>query len=78
MEKILSKSIKIGWIGTGVMGKSMCGHLMKNGYQLSIYTRTKSKAEELIQNGATFMDPISLAKEVDLLFLMLGYPHDVE
>lgn len=45
MEKA---AIRIGWIGTGVMGKSMCGHLMKNGYNLSIYTRTASKAEELI------------------------------
>lgn len=51
MEKA---AIKIGWIGTGVMGKSMCSHLMKNGYKLSIYTRTKSKADDLIQSGAEF------------------------
>lgn len=49
MEKA---AIKIGWIGTGVMGKSMCTHLMKQGYKLSIYTRTASKAEELIKSGA--------------------------
>ncbi len=45
-------AIRVGWIGTGVMGKSMVGHLMANGYHLSIYTRTKSKAEELISKGA--------------------------
>jgi 3-hydroxyisobutyrate dehydrogenase len=42
----------VGWIGTGVMGKSMAGHLINNGYQLDIYTRTKAKAEELIAKGA--------------------------
>ncbi len=45
-------ALRIGWIGTGVMGKSMAGHLMSNGYQLSIYTRTKLKADELISKGA--------------------------
>lgn len=49
MEKA---AIKIGWIGTGVMGKSMCGHLLKKGYQLAVYTRTASKAEELLASGA--------------------------
>jgi len=71
-------AIRVGWIGTGVMGKSMCGHLMKHGYKLSIYTRTASKAEELIQNGAEFKEPNELAATSDVLFLMLGYPHDVE
>lgn len=78
MEKVLGTAMKIGWIGTGVMGKSMCGHLMKNGYKLSIYTRTQSKAEDLISNGAEFKDAVTLAKESDCIFLMLGYPHDVE
>lgn len=75
MEKA---AIRIGWIGTGVMGKSMCGHLMKHGYKLSVYTRTPSKAEELIQSGAEFLEPKELASTSDVLFLMLGYPHDVE
>lgn len=39
------KTLTIGWIGTGVMGKSMCGHLMKNGYTLNVYNRTRAKAE---------------------------------
>ena len=78
MQSTLGKSIKVGWIGTGVMGKSMCGHLMKNGYQLSLFTRTKSKAEDLLKEGATFLEPTQLAQQSDVLFLMLGYPHDVE
>jgi 3-hydroxyisobutyrate dehydrogenase len=75
MEKA---ALRVGWIGTGVMGKSMVGHLIKNGYQLSIYTRTKAKAEELIQSGATYQEPIEIAKQSDFLFVMVGYPHDVE
>ena len=61
MEKVINKSLKIGWIGTGVMGKSMAGHIMKNGYNLSVFTRTKSKAEGLIKNGAIFTDSKTLA-----------------
>ena len=67
--------MKVGWIGTGVMGNSMAGHLIKNGYDLSIYTRTKSKAENLIKMGAKYVDnPRKLAASVDYLFLMVGYP----
>jgi len=52
---MINKAVsKVGWIGTGVMGKSMCGHLIKNGYQLSVYNRTKSKADDLVNMGATY------------------------
>ena len=73
-------SIKIGWIGTGVMGKSMASHLMKAGYtDMRVFNRTASKAEELVKQGAKYMkSPSDVAREVDVLFLMLGYPHDVE
>lgn len=47
----------IGWIGTGVMGKSMVQHLMKHGHQMLIYNRTASKADELVAAGAKFMEP---------------------
>ena len=70
----MQKTIKVGWIGTGVMGKSMASHLMKNGYQLSVYNRTASKADDLISQGATFAEPMEIAKNSDFLFLMLGYP----
>ena len=61
MESIAKSALKIGWIGTGVMGKSMCGHIMNNGYNLSIYTRTPSKAEDLLAKGATWLSPKDLA-----------------
>lgn len=67
----------IGWIGTGVMGKSMCLHLLNAGYQLNVYNRTASKADELVSKGAKFLQPEELAKNSDAVFLMLGYPHDV-
>jgi len=68
----------IGWVGTGVMGKSMCKHLLKAGYKLSVYNRTMSKTEELVKLGAVIQEPIEMAKTCDAVFLMLGYPIDVE
>ena len=52
----------VGWIGTGVMGHSMCGHLLKAGYPINVYNRTKSKAEALIKSGAQWMEPKDIAK----------------
>jgi 3-hydroxyisobutyrate dehydrogenase len=72
------KSKLIGWIGTGVMGKSMCKHLLKSGHQLFVYNRTASKTDELIELGAKFLEPKEIGKTCDIVFLMLGYPKDVE
>ena len=72
------ESITIGWIGTGVMGYSMCNHLLSNGYKILVSNRTMSKAQGLIDLGAKQSDPISIAKQADFLFIMLGYPKDVE
>ena len=47
-------ALRVGWIGTGVMGKSMAGHLQKKGHKLSVFNRTASKADELVAAGATF------------------------
>ena len=69
---------KIGWIGTGVMGKSMAKHLINQGYQLSVFNRTKSKAQELIELGAEYKTPVEIAESSDILFLMLGYPQDLK
>lgn len=74
----MNTKLKLGWIGTGVMGKSMCKHLLNNGYSLSVYNRTKSKADELILLGAEFLEPDQIAKNSDVVFLMLGFPRDVE
>jgi len=70
---------KIGWIGLGVMGKSMCSHILKKGYEVSIYTRTKEKALELIELGAKWKSsPKEVAENSDIIFLIVGYPKDVE
>lgn len=69
----------VGFIGTGVMGKSMAGHIRSAGYPLHVYTRTKSKAEVLLKQGAQWHDtPGDLAKSCDLIITMVGYPADVE
>ncbi|MFJ8244172.1 NAD(P)-dependent oxidoreductase [Peribacillus asahii] len=69
----------IGFIGTGVMGKSMAHHLLKAGYKLYVYTRTKEKAEELLIQGAKWADtPKELAQHANVIITMIGYPKDVE
>lgn len=70
---------KIGFVGIGVMGESMASHLLKAGYEVFVYTRTKSKAEALLANGAHWEEePSQLAAKVDVLISMVGYPKDVE
>lgn len=71
--------MKIGFVGTGVMGQSIVRHLLEAGNQVFIYTRTRKKAESLIEEGARWCDtPKKVAKEADLIFTMVGYPSDVE
>ncbi|CAM3316009.1 NAD(P)-dependent oxidoreductase [Paenibacillus taichungensis] len=70
---------KVGFIGTGVMGKSMAGHIQQAGYPLHVYTRTAAKAEALVKEGAVWHDtPGKLAAECDVIITMVGYPKDVE
>ncbi len=70
---------RIGWIGTGVMGKSMCAHILKAGYNISVYNRTKEKAKELIDMGAVwYSNPKEVAEKSDIVFTIVGFPHDVE
>ncbi|MBM4005323.1 MAG: NAD(P)-dependent oxidoreductase [Planctomycetes bacterium] len=77
MEVIPGKT-RIGWIGTGVMGASMCGHLIKKGFGATVYNRSRSKAETLIQAGATWADtPRQVAEQSDLVFSIVGFPSDV-
>ena len=78
MKKI-SKDSRIGFIGTGVMGKSMASNIMAAGYQVAVYSRTKQKAEELLGKGAVWADsPKDLAALADVIISIVGYPHDVE
>ena len=68
----------IGWIGTGVMGCPMAAHLIKQGHRLTIFSRTKSKARELIDAGARWVDsPKEAARNEDFVCTMVGYPRDV-
>jgi 3-hydroxyisobutyrate dehydrogenase len=69
---------RIGWIGTGVMGTSMCGHLMAVGYQATVYNRSRSKTKALVDRGAKEADsPRAVAEASDVTFTIVGYPQDV-
>ena len=71
--------MKIAWIGTGVMGESMAGHLMDAGHELFVYNRTKSKTDNLVSRGATLLNEVKDAPEfADVVFTIVGYPKDVE
>lgn len=70
---------KIGFVGLGIMGKSMARNLMKAGYELHIYARTKEKVEDIISEGAIFHNSVGeCAAEVDAMVSIVGYPTDVE
>ena len=76
---LLKEDTVIGFIGTGVMGKSMAGHLIHAGYQVTVHTRTKEKAEELIDKGAIWTDSArQVAEKANVIFTIVGYPSDVE
>ncbi len=69
----------IGFIGTGVMGKSMAMHLLDVGYSVIVYNRTKDKAEELLARGASWAStPKEVANQANIIITMVGYPKDVE
>ena len=69
---------KIGWIGTGVMGHHMCGHLLRAGYEVSVTTRTAARADQLVEQGARWCEtPRHVAENSDIIFSMVGFPSDV-
>jgi 3-hydroxyisobutyrate dehydrogenase len=69
---------RIGWIGTGVMGSSMCRHVLAAGYRVTLHSRTKGKAQPLLDLGAMWAEtPHAVAAESDILFTMVGFPQDV-
>ena len=69
----------IGFIGVGVMGKSMVRNLMKNGFEVSIYARTKAKVTDVLAEGALWCDSIAqCAQGKDAVITIVGYPKDVE
>lgn len=71
--------MKIGFIGIGVMGEAMANHLLEAGHDLFVYNRTKSKADRLIEQGATWCESVAdVAKASELIFTIIGVPADVE
>lgn len=74
-----SRGVRIGFVGTGVMGSSMAGHLMDAGHELTVYNRTRSKAEPLVARGAKWAETAGeAARDADVVITMVGYPADVE
>lgn len=78
LPQVAPGSTRIGWIGTGVMGLSMCRHLIRGGYSLQVHTRSPERARELLEAGAAWSaSPADLASSSDLLVSMVGFPEDV-
>jgi 3-hydroxyisobutyrate dehydrogenase len=76
--KIVPGETRIGWIGTGVMGASMCGHLMAKGFKATVFNRSKDKAAGLVSKGAAWADtPKAVAEASDVIFSIVGFPSDV-
>jgi 3-hydroxyisobutyrate dehydrogenase len=69
---------RIGWIGTGVMGGAMCGHLLRAGHAVTVFNRTRARAAPLLEHGATWAEsPRAVAEGSDVVFTMVGFPRDV-
>lgn len=78
IEEVSPDKTRIGWIGTGVMGSSMCGHLLGAGFAVTVYSRTREKAESLLARGATWAEtPKAVAEGSDVIFSIVGFPADV-
>lgn len=78
VPQIVPGQTRIGWIGTGVMGSSMCAHLIHAGYAATVYSRTRQKAEALVSRGATWAaTPRAVAENSDVVFSIVGFPADV-
>ena len=74
----VSSATRVGWVGTGVMGRSMCGHIVDKGYGVTVHSRTKAKAQPLIDKGAVWADtPRAVADASDVTFAIVGFPADV-
>jgi 3-hydroxyisobutyrate dehydrogenase len=78
VAQVVPGKTRIGWIGVGVMGSSMCGHLMQKGFSATVHNRTKEKATALLDQGAAWGDsPRQVAEQSDVVFAIVGYPRDV-
>lgn len=77
-ETVSPSTTRIGWIGTGVMGSSMCGHLIRAGYRATVFNRSPEKMKPLLDAGASAAEsPCEVARESDVVFSIVGFPEDV-
>jgi len=75
----MAAMLRVGWIGTGVMGAPMAGHLLAAGYPVTVFNRTKAKAEGLLQKGAAWAtSPGEVTRRCDAVFTIVGFPADVQ
>ena len=78
MASFAPGSTRVGWIGAGVMGSSMLGHVLGGGYAATVFTRTRERAELLLEQGAVWVDsPAAVAASSDVTFTIVGFPSDV-
>ena len=72
------ESGRIAWIGTGVMGAAMCGHLIDRGHDVNVFNRSRDRAAALLERGARWSDtPAAAAADADVVFTSVGFPADV-
>ena len=78
LQEVTPSNTRVGWIGIGVMGAAMSARLLKQGYVVTVHTRTKTKAMGLLADGARWAEsPKSIAEQSDVIFTMVGVPQDV-
>jgi 3-hydroxyisobutyrate dehydrogenase len=78
INQVAPGSTRLGWIGTGVMGQSMCSHLLAKGFAVTAYNRTRGKAQPLLDRGASWgATPKQVAQQSDVVFAIVGFPRDV-
>ena len=76
--KVIPGTTRLGWIGTGVMGQSMCSHLIAKGFAVTVYNRSRAKAQSLLDKGAAWANsPKQVASSSDVIFAIVGFPRDV-
>jgi 3-hydroxyisobutyrate dehydrogenase len=78
LMNVIPGSTRLGWIGTGVMGQSMCSHLIAKGFAVTVYNRSRGKAQPLLDRGAAWANsPRQVAQQSDVIFAIVGFPRDV-
>jgi 3-hydroxyisobutyrate dehydrogenase len=75
---MMNQKLRIGWIGTGVMGRWMCQHIREKGYEMTVYNRSPEKMAPLLEIGAKLAkSPKEVAENSDVIFSIVGFPKDV-